>query len=232
MSEARVRVSLSDGVLEFEGSESFVTTQVEKFASIIKAALAAEQSIADVPRDGGAARTDTGRTDAGGNGAGGGTQPAATAPPSPAVEFKDIFAPTDTGVQILKALPGSSRAEKAVNGAKLYLYGLLALTQRDTALFAEIRNVCKAHGCYDSHNMAACFKDDQASFVFGGRGKSQTLKLSAPGIHATAELIARLRARGNGIASKRKGNAGNAVQTTTHARVSSRRRMATLVRSS
>jgi hypothetical protein len=35
MSEARARVSLTDGVLEFEGSESFVTSQVEKFTTII-----------------------------------------------------------------------------------------------------------------------------------------------------------------------------------------------------
>ena len=33
------------------------------------------------------------------------------------------------------------------------------------------------------------------SFVFGGQGKRQTVKLSAPGLHAIAELIARIRAR-------------------------------------
>ena len=32
MSESRVRVSLSDGLFEFEGSESVVSAQVEKFA--------------------------------------------------------------------------------------------------------------------------------------------------------------------------------------------------------
>ena len=205
MSEARVRVSLSEGVLEFEGSESFVTSQVEKFTKIIQATLAGERPIAD---DAGNDRAGGGggKTDAGNDRAGGDTQPAASAPPSPESELKDIFAATDTGVQILKTLPGSSKAEKAVNGAKLYLYGLQALKRRDTALFAEIKNVCKAHGCYDSHNMAACLKGDQASFVFGGRGKRQTLKLSAPGLHATAELIARIRARGNGNASRRKQN--------------------------
>jgi hypothetical protein len=134
-------------------------------------------------------------------------------------------------VQILKALPGSSKAEKAVNGAKLYLYGLQALKQRDTALFAEITRVCKAHGCYDSHNMAACIKADRASFVFGGRGKRQTLKLSAPGVHATAELIARIRARGNGIASKRKGNGRGLIPSAPRAMGSSPRSMATPVKS-
>ena len=201
MSEAKVRVSLSDGVLEFEGSESFVTSQVEKFTKIIQSALAGEQPIVDDAAGGGGGGTSA----AGGNSAGGDTQPAASAPPPPGADLKDIFEATDTGVQILRPVPGSNKAEKAVNGAKLYLFGLQALKQRDTALFAEIKNVCKAHGCYDSHNMATYLKGDQASFVFGGQGKSQTLKLSAPGLHETGELIARIRARGHGIASRRKG---------------------------
>ncbi len=217
MSEAKVRVSLTDGVLEFEGSETFVASQVEKFSRIIQAAFAGERPIAD---GGGAGAGGT--TSAGSDRADSGTQPVASAPPppppSPAEEFKDMFAPTDTGVQILVALPGASKAEKAVNGAKLYLYGLQALKQRDTAYFAEVGHVCKAHGCYDSHNMAACLKGDQTSFVFGGRGKRQTLKLSAPGLQATAELIARMRAGGNGIAPGRKGNTRTAAPEARRAR--------------
>ena len=227
MGEARVRVSLSDGVLEFEGSESFVTSQVEKFTKIIQAALAGERPIADVAAAGGGGST----TDAGSNGTGGDMQPAASTPPSHDVELKDIFEATDTGVQILRPVPGSSKAQKAVNGAKLYLYGLQALKQRDTALFEEIKRVCKAHGCYDSHNMAACLKGDQASFVFGGRGKRQTLRLSASGMHATAELIARIRTRGHGIASKRKENGRGLIPSAQRVMGSSPRGMATLVKS-
>ena len=122
----RVRVSLSDGVLEFEGSESFVTSQVEKFTKIIQTALAGERPIADDTASG----DDGGTTAAGGNGAGSDTQTAASTPPAPAVDLKDIFEATDTGVQILRPIPGSSKAQKAVNGAKLYLYGLQALKQR------------------------------------------------------------------------------------------------------
>jgi hypothetical protein len=70
MGEARVRVSLSDGVLEFEGSESFVVS--EKFTKIIQAALGGVQPIADDAAAGGGGGT----TDAGCNRAGGDTQPA------------------------------------------------------------------------------------------------------------------------------------------------------------
>jgi hypothetical protein len=79
--------------------------------------------------------------------------------------------------------------------------------------------------------MAACLKADQTSFVFGGRGKRQTLKLSAPGLHATAELIARIRTRGHGIAPRRKGNERHIGPTAPHAMESSARSMATLVKS-
>jgi hypothetical protein len=42
MSEARVRVSLMDGGLEFEGPERFVAGLVEKFSTVIQTALAGE----------------------------------------------------------------------------------------------------------------------------------------------------------------------------------------------
>ena len=224
MSEARVHVSLTDGVLEFEGPENFVTGLVEKFTGVIQAALAGEPPDAN----------DAGGGDNGRNRAGD-AQPAAasvpqvaSAPPAPDVALKDLFAATETGVQILRALPGATKAQRAVNLAKLYLYGLQALKQRDTALFAEIGRLCRAHGCYDSHNMAASLKGDRSSFVFGGRGKRQTLKLSAPGMEGTAALIVRIRAGGNGIGSGSKGIARRAIRSARQATESTPTHKATL----
>jgi hypothetical protein len=150
MSEARARISLADGVhLEFEGSETFVNGQLDKFSRMIHGGPAVAASAVVSP-------------------------PAAqTAPPKPT--YEDIFAVTEHGVQILKTMPGDSRAQKANAAAKLYLYGLQALKQRDTAMFQEIAAVCRAHRCYDPSNMAASLKNDVESFVFGGRGKKQTL---------------------------------------------------------
>src|SRR5205809_769550 len=124
MSEARVKVSLTDGVLEFEGSETFVTSQVEKFTRIIQAAFAGDHAVADE-------------------------------------------APRETP------------------------------TSRDSVITEP----------------PASLKGDQTSFVFGGRGKRQTLKLSAPGMQGTADLIARIRAAGNGIAAGRKGNGRTSAPT-------------------
>ena len=228
MAEARVRMSLTDGVLEFEGPESFVAGLVEKFTRVIETALAGELS-------------DTHDAASGNNGRNGASdaQPAAASvrdvvastPNSADVALDDIFAATETGVQILRAIPGSTRTERVVNLAKLYLYGLQVLKHRDTARFAEIGRVCKAHGCFDSHNMATYLKGDRLSFVFGGQGKRQTLKLSAPGMEGTAALIARLRAGGNGIASRSQGNASAALRAARQARESAPTHRATLARS-
>jgi len=196
MSETRVRVSLTDGVLEFEGPEHFVSGLVEKFAGVIQTTL-------------GGAANDSASVDNGRNctaealKAAADARPVADAPPSPERALSDMFAATETGVQVLRALPGTTKAVRAVNLAKLYLYGLQALKRRDTAYFAEIGRVCKAHGCFDPNNLAACLKADRTSFVFGGTGKRQTLKLSAPGMQETAGLIARIRAGGNGIAARK-----------------------------
>ena len=193
MSEARVRVSLTDGVLEFEGPEDFVARLVDKFGSVIQKAIAGESPDAkDV-----AAAADNGSGDV--QSAVPTLDHVAGAPPSPKNVLSDIFAVNGSGVQVLRAVPGPSKAMRAVNLVKLYLYGLRTLKQRDTALFAEIARVCKTHGCYDPNNMAACLKADRTSFVFGGTGRRQTLKLSAPGINGTEALIARMRPGGNGI---------------------------------
>ena len=192
MSDARVRVSLTDGVIEFEGSETFVASLVDKFGGVIRTALGGEQL--DVNEE-----------------------PAASAPPAPDDSLGDIFAETDDGVQVLKLLPRANKASRTVMLAKLYLYGLRKLKQRDTAMFGEIAQVCRAHGCFNSHNMAAYLKADRESFIFGGKAKRQTLKLSGPGMEGTEALIARIRgggkgirSRGQGIAARRQGIASRA----------------------
>jgi len=193
MSEPRVRVSLTDGVLDVELPEKLVLDLVEKFTAVIQTALAGGAQHA-------AARVAS----------------VASAPPSPEVAFNDIFAATGTGVQVLRAVPGSTKAMRAVNVAKLYLYGLQALKQRDTALFAEIGRACKAHGCFDSKNMASSLKAQRTSFVFGGTGKRQTLRLSAPGMDETAALVARIRTAGKGIAQRKKGIAQDSLRIAGH----------------
>ena len=199
MSEARVRVSWTDGVIEFEGSETLVACLADKFAGVIQTALVgAPLDVRSVDRD---ERQES--VAALPPGVVVEEQPVASLPPAPDT-FSDLYAETEHGLQVLKVMRGP-KAVRTVTLAKLYLYGLRKLQQRETARFAEIADVCRAHGCYNSHNMASYLKADQASFIFGGTAKRQTLKLSAPGLEETAALIQRIRAGGKGIVSLAQG---------------------------
>ncbi len=176
MSEAKARVSMTDGVLlEFEGSEAFVSGQLERFSRMITgdAASAPAAAVGVAP-----AATESA---------------AASAPPRDS--FNDIFAATGNGLQVLAKVPGRSGAQKMVNAAKLYLYGLHVTQQRDTAWFHEIGGVCRAHRCYDPNNMAATLKSAQDAFIFGGSGKKQTVKLSPNGLKGASQLVERLRSQ-------------------------------------
>ena len=189
MSESRVRVSLTDGTFEFEGSEGFVAAHVEKFARVIQAVVAVQwPGSADVEASSPSLPAET----------------ASVAPPPPEIALADIYAATVDGVQILKRVPGSSYAQRTVNGATLYLYGLRMLKQRDIAWFREIKSICKAQNCYDSHNMSAYLKAAQHAFVFGGNGKRQTIQLSVPGLNAAAQLLANVRAGNDAMYRRRK----------------------------
>src|SRR6266700_602307 len=91
MSEARVKVSLNDvGTIELEGTEAFISAELEKFRESIRAGLLV----------------------------GGDQQPApvADAPtaedPAPVDTLDDIFAATDAGVRILTDIPGYRVYEK------------------------------------------------------------------------------------------------------------------------
>jgi hypothetical protein len=177
MAEAKISISLADGTFEFEGSETFVSTQIERFAEAIQANLRVPQQQMKMRAPGGGAPPQEGDV----------------SPPATPPKLDEIFAPTETGVQILKDVPGNSVAEKTVNAAKLYLYGLNELKQKDTALFEEIAAVCKTHGFHDSANMASNLKAERGTFIPGGSGKKQTLKLTVPGMKAAAKLVDELK---------------------------------------
>ena len=202
MSESRVRVSLTDGTFEFEGSEAFVAAHVEKFTRMIQAAVAVQwpgsmDAASEAPVDAARVAPEVPPQPASA------PEPVIASPPPPEVEFADMYAATETGVQILKPVPGASCAQKTVNGAKLYLFGLRMLKRRDAAWFREITAMCKAQGCYDSANMSAYLKADRNAFVFGGKGKRQTIELSVPGLHAAAQLVADIRSGNHAITNRK-----------------------------
>ncbi len=169
MTEAKVTIPLANGSLQFEGSEEFVTKQLDKFAGAIELSLKAQTHKNE-----------------------GGKSPAQNSADISAVPegLEEIFAETENGVQILIDIPGDSKSSKTVNAAKLLLYGLTAFKKKDIVFFEEVADVCRAHGFYDVGNMSSYLKSEKSSFIFGGSGKKQTLKLTVPGSKAAAQLIA------------------------------------------
>lgn len=173
MSESKVRISLNDGLIEFEGSEAFVTAQVATFSEVIRSGLLRAR-----PAGAGVVRQETEEEN---------KLPEDRSVPE---ELLQIFAKNAEGaLQILVDVPGSNGPEKTTNAAKLYLFGLQELCGKSVALFEEIKDVCKAHGFYDSGNMAGYLKADKQSFVFGGSGKKQTLQLTVPGKSSARKLV-------------------------------------------
>ncbi len=181
MSEARVKVSLNDlGTIELEGTEAFVSAELEKVRESIRAGrlVGGEEHPAPV-------------ADA----------PVAEAPaaedPVPVDTLEDIFAATDTGVRILTEIPGYRVHEKMANTGKLLAHGIAKLTHRTIVRFEEVTAACKAHHCYDGTHMSSALKHHRSAFVFGGRRKRQTLTLTESGMRDAEKLIETLRAAGN-----------------------------------
>lgn len=171
--QAKALISVSEGRMEFEGSEDFVEKQLTTFADLIKQSLQRAPAAKKTPggKDETNAENDSRKTDLS--------------------AYENVFAEADGKIQILKTLPGSSTAEKMANAARLLALGN-ALVGKQTTTFQEIRDVCKAHGCLDGANFSSTIKDAKSDFVFGGGPRSQTLSLTRPGRTAAEKLAADL----------------------------------------
>ena len=173
---AEIVVSVRDGLIEISGSEDFVRDQLEKFDDLIMKHLSSMLNF---------------------------SQPSIFPSPQPAldqevqgdawksVSYHNVIAFEGNKIEILKNIPGKSGAEKAVNAALLYLYAKNVKGQED-ALFKEIRELCKGHGCLDSANFASNLKSEKQYFIIGGSGKKQTAKLTQPGKTKAAALVGQL----------------------------------------
>ena len=173
---AKIVVSMRDRFMEISGSEEFVREQLKKFDDLII------KHLSNIPIY---------------------EQPSIPSSPQPApeegaqddawkaVSYHNVIAFDRDGIKILKNVPGKSGAEKAVNAALVYLYAKNVKGQEE-ALFKEIRELCKDHGCLDSANFASNLKSEKQYFIIGGSGKKQTAKLTQPGKTKAAALVEEL----------------------------------------
>jgi hypothetical protein len=167
---AKIRVSLREGLLEIEGSEDFVSKQIENLKEVITKLPSSHIPLVHPHA--------TPPSPATGNG-----QPPAdlTAKPTEdAAKYENVISVAGGVVKVLKDIPGDSKAEKSANAALLYLFGKNLLTQ-EQATFSEIRQVCKEHACLDGANFAGSIKDQKEWFIVTGGRKSEVAQLTKPG---------------------------------------------------
>ncbi len=91
----------------------------------------------------------------------------------------------ETGnIQILKTVPGKSKASKSKNVALILLYA-----KNDVISSSEIIAHCTEQACFDQPNFSATFKKKDGCFIRQGNGQNWTLKLTIPGKEKAIELM-------------------------------------------
>jgi len=175
--QAKVQISLRDGILELQGSEKFVSAQLAILQPLIDSAFknppAPQQFTVS------SANQTTSQSSPTGDNASG------------LSAYENIFAEADGKIQILKTLPGGKKANKTVNGALLLAFAN-TLIGNSTTPYGDVRDLCSSHACLDSGNFSKTMKGQKELFIISGSGSSQTIKLTVPGKKRAEELAKQL----------------------------------------
>lgn len=167
---ARVKFSFSEGLLEVEGSEGFVAAQLQKLEPILEKYLS-QPAPSNQKVNGREPAAKNAQGDSGGR----------------LTDYENLFALADGKIQILKDIPGSSKANKTVNVALLLAFAN-QLQNIATVGYSTIRDVCGVHACLDSTNFSKILKDQKELFIISGPSGNQILALTVPGKRKASEL--------------------------------------------
>ena len=164
MSEARVKATFGDAVIEAEGSEAFLNAQCRAFFDLVRERIAPKDA---APKE-------------------------AVAPaPSPAdeVDITGIFTVSNRGVvRIDHDIPGNNRREQMVNAARLLAYAVERLQNRRLVPIVQVIATCKAHRCYDK-NLVTALRKQGTSLVLSGGRRRLTIALTEAGRNEAVRLI-------------------------------------------
>lgn len=171
---AKVSLTSHQATFELSGSEEFVSRELAHFKEAIAACLTqakpsaaahVEKTAAELP---------------------------APAPHSAAITNENTFPRVlhfeKDDVKIIKAVSGSNTAKKAVNTALIYLWAKRS-KGTDSVEYAEIRKQCKDQGCLDSDNFSGTMRNARQWIIVEGEGKSQSCKLTLPGVEQAEQIL-------------------------------------------
>jgi len=178
--KAKVSISFTKGELEIIGSENFVKEQLDRFKDLISMKLSV------VPATPAISQTSTSMLKSSEDK----IQQQSLNGENP---YPKVIALEDGQIRLLK-ISGKEIPEKTINVAMLYLLAKKLIGEKD-AHFKEIRGACKIHACLDRSNFSTILKKDKQIFIFSGSGKSQTARLTQPGLLKAKELANKLNAQ-------------------------------------
>ncbi|HEX2947156.1 MAG TPA: hypothetical protein VHT96_14515 [Clostridia bacterium] len=194
--DAKILVNLKDGLIELQGSEEFVGTQIEWLKDVIN------RTPIDVPSPAVNTQNNVQAEEA--------TIPAntlATAVPNNS-EVNDRYIAifgvakdiVDTVIHteencfsiITRKIKGGN-ADKQINYSLLYCLAKEFYRQQEVS-FEELRELCRDNACLDSGNFAKYFDNHRDLFIVNGKAgsKNKTVKLTSPGRNKAKELLASL----------------------------------------
>lgn len=172
---ASIKVSVSEGLIEVTGSETFVTSQVDNIKEFIK-------SLSDQPVKTKKSKAGTAESDSEENEEemekeqdGGGKEKVKIE------KYDAVFAVEDGKVELICDVPGAGASEVTFNAAVLYAWGL-KLNSTDEANVSDIREICKATGDFNEANFSSYLKKGSPNFYRDkGKGGARVIKLTKKG---------------------------------------------------
>jgi hypothetical protein len=184
--------SFTEGTLQIEGSELFVSQQVEAFREKILEALSGMDQLpvtisqlpgapfAPIAKTGPSPKFDEQSVD--------------TKINEPSNPFPRVLDVMSGKIKITTSIKCKTTSEKVINLILAYLWAKERLINEPTAEYKELRDLCEEHACLDSSNFSSTLTSKKHLILIdGSKGSSaKTCKLTYPGREAAEEILDQL----------------------------------------
>lgn len=182
---AKFRYSAHEGVLEIEGSETFVSKHFEGLTDIVR--IMARHTVVEQKSESSA------ETGSSSPGALADSTQDANVPVAQTLQqeniltYPHIYSEINGKLKLTTDIRGESARTKQTSAAVLYCYGA-SLMGDEQVTSKDIREICEEHGILDS-NFAKIF-DDKTMFLSDGiKGGTKHIKLTYQGKKKAKELL-------------------------------------------
>lgn len=181
---ASIKVSISEGLVEISGSETFVTSQIDNLKELLKELK--ENKVKIKPSSSAGADEEKKKER---------ETPIINATLE---DMDDIYVVDEDKIKIIcEDIPGTDKLNKTLNIALLYAFASKKLG-KDEASVDLIRDICTEHGCLDPGNFSTHIKNGNPQYYLDkGTGKARTIKINKPGEKKALEVIEKIRQGGN-----------------------------------